>query len=209
MGIPTGVPMKLVLLLTGAYLIASPPMLLAAIALLATVELAGTLVLHGVARRGGVRLLERMASDRQARVQATFDRWRARLGGRDVAAIAVLRLIPFVRFGVTIGSGLAGIRPRDFIAGSAIAAVIWTSVPLSLGYAFRASLEPVERAYGSLLAAAPLAFGIAMLAAGLLLAMKNGAARHWAREALATLRRPAAPASAFPEIGQEAPPGLR
>ncbi|MCC7021304.1 MAG: VTT domain-containing protein [Thermomicrobiales bacterium] len=201
-------PMKLVLLLTGAYLIVSPPMLLAAIALLAMAELAGTLVLHGIARSGSVRLLERMASDRQARVQATFDRWRARLGGRDVATIAILRLIPFVRFGVAIGSGLAGIRARDFVAGSAIAAVIWTSVPLSLGYAFRASLEPVERIYGSLLGATPLAIGLAMLTAGPLLAMKSGTARHWAREALATRRRPARPASALPEIGQEASPGL-
>ncbi|MCC2629497.1 MAG: hypothetical protein K0S14_3147, partial [Thermomicrobiales bacterium] len=58
-----------------------------AIVALAAAELAGTLVLHIISRTGGVRLLERMASDRQERVQATFDRWRGRLGGRDVAVI--------------------------------------------------------------------------------------------------------------------------
>ena len=91
-GIPTGVPIHVVLMATGAYLIGSLPGLAVAIVALAAAELAGTLALHLIARTGGVRLLERMASDRQERMQTTFDRWRGRLGGRDVAAITVLRL---------------------------------------------------------------------------------------------------------------------
>ena len=67
MGIPTGVPIHVVLLLAGAYLIGSLPGLAVAILAMAAAELAGTLVLHGIARTGGVRLLERMASDRQER----------------------------------------------------------------------------------------------------------------------------------------------
>ena len=116
-GIPTGVPIHVVLMATGAYLIDSLPGLAVAIVALAAAELAGTLILHLISRTGGVRLLQRMASDRQERMQTTFDRWRGRLGGRDVAAITVLRLIPFVRMGTTasdraIGSSSAPIRPR-------------------------------------------------------------------------------------------------
>ena len=66
---------------TGAYLIGSLPGLAVAIVALAAAELAGTLVLHLISRTGGVRLLERMASDRQERMQTTFDRWRGLWAG--------------------------------------------------------------------------------------------------------------------------------
>ncbi|MDF3018313.1 MAG: associated Golgi protein-related protein [Thermomicrobiales bacterium] len=153
-------PIHVVLLLTGSYLIGSLPGLAVAIVALAAAELAGTLVLP---RTGGVRLLERMASDRQERVQATFDRWRGRLGGRDVAVITVLRLIPFVRMGTTVGTGLLGIRLRDFVIGAGISAVIWTAIPLSIGYAFRSNVTTIEGYYQSILDALPMTLGIASL----------------------------------------------
>jgi membrane protein DedA with SNARE-associated domain len=162
-GIPTGLPIKVVLLLAGAYLVGSLPGLAVAIVAAAVSELAGTMVLHGVARTGGVRLLDRLASERQAQVHSALERWRERLGGHDIGAIAVLRLIPFVRLGVAVGAGLAGIRVRDFAIGAGIAALIWTAVPLTLGYGFRSSLEQVEQYYGSAVDALPFLLGVVVL----------------------------------------------
>lgn len=163
-GVPTGVPVKLIMLFTGAYLISSWQMLPPVILVMALAELGGTLVLYGIARTGGVKLLQRIASERQARVQVSFEQWRRRLGGRDVAAIAVLRLIPFVRMGTTVGAGLVGLRFRDFVLGSAVAALIWAGVPLLLGYTFRANLSDLEAAYHAAMAALPMTLGLLGLA---------------------------------------------
>ena len=207
-GIPTGVPIKVVLLLAGAYLISSLPVLLLAILVLAAAELGGTMLLHGIARTGGVRLLDRIASDRRERVQATLNRWRVRLGGREVAAIAVLRLIPFVRMGTTVGTGLIGIRLRDFVLGSTVAALIWVSVPLSIGYAFRSNLETLEAYYATAVSALPVLLGISSLTlvAGVL--FKSTATRGWIRESLAHVfpRFRTAASLPIPEITQETPP---
>jgi membrane protein DedA with SNARE-associated domain len=207
-GIPTGVPIHVVLMLAGAYLIGSLPGLAVAIVVLAAAELAGTLILHLISRTGGVRLLERMASDRQERVQATFDRWRGRLGGRDVAVITVLRLIPFVRMG-TVGTGLLGIRLRDFVLGAGISAVIWIAVPLSIGYAFRSNVTTIEGYYQSILDALPITLGIASLIVVISVLGRSAATRARLRELVAPVwsRVHPSPAS-LSEISQEPPPAL-
>jgi membrane protein DedA with SNARE-associated domain len=180
-----------------------------AIVVMAAAELAGTLVLHGIARTGGVRLLERMASDRQERVQATFDRWRGRLGGRDVAVITVLRLIPFVRMGTTVGTGLLGIRLRDFIIGAGISAVIWTALPLGIGYAFRSSVTTIEGYYHSILDALPMTLGIASLIVVISVLGRSAATRARLREMVAPVWSRVHPSpGSMPEIGQEPPPAL-
>ena len=196
-------------MLAGAYLVGSLPGLAVAILAMAAAELAGTLLLHVIARTGGVKLLKRMASDRQIRVQATFDRWRGRLGGRDIAAIAVLRLIPFVRMGTTVGTGLLGIRLRDFTIGAGISAVIWTALPLSLGYAFRSNVTTVEGYYQSIVAALPMALGTASLIVIVSVLGKSAATRARLREMVDAIwtRLHPQPAS-LPEITQETPPGL-
>ena len=183
-GIPTGVPIKLIMLFTGAYLVNSWQMLLPVILVMALAELGGTLVLHGVARTGGVKVLERIASDRQARVQASFEQWQRRLGGRDVAAITVLRLIPFVRMGTTVGAGLVGLKLRDFILGSAIAALIWAGIPLVLGYMFRANLSDLEAAYHAALAALPMTLGLLGLVICAFVLFRSPATRLRMRTAL-------------------------
>lgn len=197
------------MLLAGAYLVGSLPGLAVAIAALAIAELAGALVLHLVARTGGVRLLDRLASARQDQVHAAFHRWRGRLGGHDVAAIAVLRLIPFVRLGVTVAAGLIGIRLRDFAIGAAIASLIWTALPLTLGYVFRSSLESVEGYYGSAVDALPVILGVATLVAVLGLLATSAATRAQIRPRAAPVWRlfPSRVRSA-PEIPQESPPAL-
>lgn len=183
-GVPTGVPVKLIMLFTGAYLVGSWQMLLPVILVMALAELGGTLVLHGVARTGGVKVLARIASDRQARVQASFEQWQRRLGGRDVAAIAVLRLIPFVRMGTTVGAGLVGLKLRDFVLGSAIAALIWAGVPLLLGYMFRANLADIEAAYHAAMAALPMTLGFVALAICTFVLFRSPATRIKMRTAL-------------------------
>ena len=183
-GIPTGVPIKLIMLFTGAYLVNSWQMLLPVILVMALAELGGTLVLHGIARTGGVKVLERIASDRQARVQASFEQWQRRLGGRDVAAITVLRLIPFVRMGTTVGAGLVGLKLRDFILGSAIAALIWAGIPLMLGYVFRANLSDLEAAYHAALGALPMTLGLLGLVICAFVLFRSPATRLRMRTAL-------------------------
>ena len=183
-GIPTGVPIKLIMLFTGAYLVNSWQMLLPVVLVMALAELGGTLVLHGVARTGGVKVLERIASDRQARVQASFEQWQRRLGGRDVAAITVLRLIPFVRMGTTVGAGLVGLKLRDFILGSAIAALIWAGIPLVLGYMFRANLSDLEAAYHAALGALPMTLGLLGLVICAFVLFRSPATRLRMRTAL-------------------------
>ena len=183
-GIPTGVPVKLIMLFTGAYLVSSWQMLLPVILVMALAELGGTLVLHGIARTGGVKVLSRIASDRQARVQASFEQWQRRLGGRDVAAIAVLRLIPFVRMGTTVGAGLVGLKLRDFILGSAIAALFWAGIPLMLGYVFRANLADLEAAYHAAMTALPMTLGFVGLAICAFVLFRSPATRIKMRTAL-------------------------
>lgn len=183
-GLPTGVPIKLIMLFTGAYLVNSWQMLLPVILVMALAELGGTLVLHGIARTGGVKVLERIASDRQARVQASFEQWQRRLGGRDVAAITVLRLIPFVRMGTTVGAGLVGLKLRDFILGSAIAALIWAGIPLVLGYMFRANLSDLDAAYHAALGALPMTLGLLGLVICAFVLFRSPATRLRMRTAL-------------------------
>jgi len=183
-GVPTGVPVKLIMLFTGAYLVSSWQMLAPVILVMAVAELGGTLVLYTVARTGGVKVLARIASDRQARVQASFAQWQRRLGGRDVAANAVLRLIPFVRMGTTVGAGLVGLKLRDFVFGSAIAALIWAGVPLLLGYVFRANLSDVEAAYHAAMAALPMTLAFLGLAICALVLFRSPATRLRMRTAL-------------------------
>jgi membrane protein DedA with SNARE-associated domain len=208
-GIPTGVPIYVVLLLAGAYLIGSLPGLAVAILVMAAAEMAGTLVLHVIARTGGVRLLERMASDRHERMQTTFDRWRGRLGGRDVAVITVLRLIPIVRMGTTVGTGLLGIRLRDFVIGAGVSAVIWTALPLGIGYAFRSNVTTIEGYYQSILDALPMTLGIAILIVVISVLGRSAATRARLRETVAPVWSRLHPSTAsIPEINQEPPPAI-
>lgn len=205
-GVPTGVPIFVVLMLAGASLIGSLPGLAATVVLLAAAELGGTLSLHLLARTGGVRLLQRVAQSRQERVEATFANWRGRLGGRDVPAIAILRLIPVVRMGTVVGAGLVGIRLRDFVLGSAIAALIWTALPLSLGFAFRSNIASLEGAYAGALDVLLMTLGLLGLLIVAVVLGRSAATRASLSRAFSSLRdRFRAPAS-LTEIPQEPPP---
>jgi membrane protein DedA with SNARE-associated domain len=208
-GIPTGVPVYVVLVLAGAYLVGSWPVLLIAILAMGLAELAGTLVVHLVARTGGVQLLDRLADKHQAQVHETFGRWKRRMGDRDIPAIAVLRLVPFVRMGVTIATGLMEIPVRDFAIGAGIAAVIWATVPLTLGYVFRGQLDSVVAGYDQVAGAVPVIVAVAVLIILTLVLAKSAGARAKARSiASAPKRWFSSRDSSRLKVTQESPPGL-
>lgn len=158
-GVPTGIPVEVALLLAGAYAVHSLPALVAGVLLVALADLLGTTTLHLVVRTGGVRLMERLLRRHDARREDAIGRWRRRLGGRDAAVVFVVRLLPLARMWVSIGAGLLRVRFRSFLLGAAPAALLWAGTPLVLGYAFRGDVHRWEARYTTgahlLLAALP------------------------------------------------------
>lgn len=183
LGFPTGIPVEVALLLTGAYAVHSLPMLVAAVAVIAAGDLLGTTLLHVIVRTGGVRLLDRFARRHAERGAGFLDGWRRRLGGHDAAVVFVVRLLPMVRMYVSIGTGLIRIRFRSFLLGAAPAALLWSGAPLVVGYAFSADAQRVAARY-----AAFTHLGIALLPAVGLSTTGVVWLRH-ARPARATLLR--------------------
>jgi membrane protein DedA with SNARE-associated domain len=149
LGLPTGVPVVIVLLLTGAYAIQSVPMLLLGVALVAAAEFLGTTSLHLIMRTGGVRLMDKVLRGHRERAEQTMSRWRVRLAKRDTALVMVGRLLPGVRTYITIGTGLLRIRLRSFVSGAAPAALIWSGTPLVVGYLVRADVQSLRAQYSS------------------------------------------------------------
>lgn len=137
MGVPTGVPIEVVLLLAGALAIHSVSSFFLALLLLAAADVTGTVVIHIVARTGGSRLLGRVLTKFGRRSEASVEHWRARLGGHDRRVVLVGRMLPLVRMYISIGAGLLRFRFRDFILGAIPGAIIWSGIPLGLGFFFR------------------------------------------------------------------------
>lgn len=146
LGVPTGIPAEVAMLLAGSYAIRSGTNLAWGVALVSAGDFVGTLLLHIVARTGGVHLLRKLHIRREADAEIT-ERWRQRLGGRDALAVFVTRLLPLVRMWATIGSGLIPIRLTSFVVGALPASVIWTGVPLVAGFVLRGSVRRFEEQY--------------------------------------------------------------
>lgn len=147
LGVPTLIPMEIALLIAGAYAINSPVQLVAALALMTVADLAGTTILHYVARIGGNHLLGHLLRHHEPRHRAMVERWRRRLGGHDVVVAFVGRMLPLVRMYVSIGLGLLRIPIRHFLLGAAPAALVWAGTPLALGYVFRTNVQVFEARY--------------------------------------------------------------
>ncbi len=137
LGLPTGVSPKIALLVAGSIVIGSPAALLLALAVVTGANLLGAALLHLLARGGGGWLVDRVLGSRGVRPERVMERWRTRCGGHDAAAIFVGRITPIVRIYVTLASGLLRVRWRDFLLGAGLAAVVWSGIPLVLGYIFR------------------------------------------------------------------------
>ncbi len=147
LGVPTGIPIEVALLLAGAYTIHSTPMLVLGLALVMVADILGTTTLYLVARTGGSRLLERLLRRHESRGAEVLARWRRRLGGHDALIVFVGRTLPLVRMYITIGTGLLRVRFRSFIVGASPAAVIWAGAPLALGFFFRGSVHDFVARY--------------------------------------------------------------
>ncbi|MFM8594272.1 MAG: DedA family protein [Chloroflexota bacterium] len=169
LGIPTGIPIKVVLLAVGSAVVKSPEQLAAAFAVLVLAEMAGTMSLLYVSRFAGTRLPARLQAT-QDKPQIAFDNWRVRLHGKDPLAIFVLRLVPLVRIGLTIGAGAFGIRVRDFVVGAFPAACSWMGLPLGLGWVFREDVARAEEWLAERLGG-PLAVVVIVVVVALVLAL--------------------------------------
>lgn len=134
LGIPTGIPIEVALLLAGSYAIHSFSGLLLGLALVSLADLLGTTTLHLIARTGGVRLLARLRCRSSKSEGSLFHSWHHRLGEHDALVVFVLRLLPIVRMWASAGAGLVGVPFRAFLFGAAPAALLWAGIPLTLGY---------------------------------------------------------------------------
>lgn len=166
LGFPTGIPVEVALLLTGAYAVHSLPVLVAAVVAVSAADLLGTTLLHLAVRTGGVRLLDRLRARHPGRGGDLLAGWRRRMGGHDAAVVFVVRLLPMARMYVSIGTGLLRIRFRSFFFGAAPAAFLWAGTPLVAGYLFSSDAQRLAARYAAFTHA-----GIALLPAwGLLTA---------------------------------------
>ena len=167
LGVPTGVPAELALLLTGAYAVHSLKGLVGAILLIGLADIAGAMALHLAARTGGASILQRLLKRHESDEPSSLDRWRSRLGKNDIVMVAGIRMLPMVRMYITIAAGLFRMRKRDFILGATPAALVWVGIPVALGYAFRANVSLLTDRYSSasqvILFASPL-LGISIAA---------------------------------------------
>ena len=145
MGLPTGVSPKIALLLAGSITIGSPTALILALLLVTGANLIGATLLHLLARRGGGWVVTRILGSRGVRPEGVMERWRVRCGGHDAAAIFLGRITPVVRIYVTLASGLLRVRWRDFFLGAGLAGVVWSGLPLVLGFVFRDNVAELTR----------------------------------------------------------------
>lgn len=146
LGVPTGVPSEVLLLLAGSYAVHSLPGLIVAVLAVALADIVGTTTLHRAARGRGAHLLTRFIHH-GAEPGGFLDRLRRRLGGHDAAWVFVGRLLPIVRMPVTVSAGLLQIRDRDFLLGAVPASALWAGTPLAIGYFFRGDVDRIEARY--------------------------------------------------------------
>ncbi|HET7035735.1 MAG TPA: VTT domain-containing protein [Thermomicrobiaceae bacterium] len=147
LGIPTGVPNEVVLLLAGAYAIHSLAGLLAGVVFVSAADISGATALYCATRTGGAWLVNRLLRKLGREPEQTFNRWRARLGERDVLVVVVGRMLPLVRMTVAVGAGLLRIPADDFVIGVLPGGFFWAGVPLALGYLYRGHVHRLIRAY--------------------------------------------------------------
>lgn len=147
LGVPTGMPVEIALLIAGSYAVHSIPALVLSLVVVALADVAGTTTLHLVARTGGSRLLGRILGRFERRSEEVMARWRSRFHGHDVQVVMVGRMLPLVRMYVAVGAGLLRIRFRDFFVGAAPAGFIWAGTPLVIGYFFRHDVQRLATDY--------------------------------------------------------------
>lgn len=147
LGVPTGMPVEVALMIAGAFAIHSYAGLAVGLAVVMLADIGGTTTLHLVARTGGVRLLTRLLRKHEERSRAFLEHWRVKSGGHDVGIVFVGRLLPIARMYIAIGTGLIRIPFRDYVLGASPAALIWAGIPLTAGYFLRADVNRIATQY--------------------------------------------------------------
>lgn len=147
LGVPTGMPVEVALMIAGAFAIHSVPGLVFGLIVVMLADIAGTVTLHLVARTGGVRLLTRVLHKHEERSREFLERWRGKFGGHDAGIVFVGRLLPIARMYVAVGTGLVRIPFRDYLIGASPAALIWAGLPLMVGYFLRADVNRIATQY--------------------------------------------------------------
>ena len=133
-GIPLPLPGDLFIAAMGAAGRAGHASFVVTTVVVVIAALCGSALLFETSRRLGQPFLLRIGrrfgfdADRAAKVE----RWLKR---RGVGAIVVGRLIPGLRIVVTVAAGALGVGRAQFLSGTAIAALLWSTIYYWLGYA--------------------------------------------------------------------------
>ncbi|HET7035734.1 MAG TPA: DedA family protein [Thermomicrobiaceae bacterium] len=134
LGIPTGVPNEVVLVLAGSYAVHSNLEFAISFLIVTAADVLGTTSLYLLTRSGGHRLLRRwQRGDRPP----GHSRLRHFIHRHDIAVIIVARSLPLVRMSVAISAGLLRIKRKHYVLGVIPGAIVWAGIPFSLGYLFR------------------------------------------------------------------------
>lgn len=150
LGVPTGIPAEIALLIAGSYGVHSFSELVGAVALIVSADMLGTITIHLVARTGGSRLLDRVLVRFGKRSEETISRWRGRLGGHDLVVVGVGRMLPLVRMYFSIGAGLLRISFREFVIGAFPGAIVWAGTPIVLGYYLHSDVQRFAVQYATI-----------------------------------------------------------
>ena len=192
-------PGEVVLVMSVAAYAPDYPSLLFLIALTTLAGLLGSLLLYGIMRGGGRKLVERyprlfmMPRKRREKMERTF----ARPAGQTL--VMFLRLIPLTRILVNIPAGLARMKVVRFIVFTAIgllayhAAFLWFTFEVNRpGSALATQRQQIQDAYGSpamdFVSANAVLSGLVALAIGAVLSV---------RASLAVLRDPEGSTGSF------------
>jgi len=147
LGIPTGIPMEVALLVAGGFAVHSAPQFIVGLIVVMLADFAGTVTLHLLARTGGARLLTHFLQSHERRSRELLGEWRERFDRRDIRMVFVGRLVPVVRMYMALGTGLLRIPFRDYVIGAAPASLLWAGLPLSIGYIFTAQVNQIAAQY--------------------------------------------------------------
>ena len=181
LGIPSGIPNEIPLLLIGAYHTHSLWALIGALAVVSTADLLGTTGLFLIIRSGGNQIANRLLRGHAG--ERLLEQWRSRLGRsarRDVEIVIGGRVLPLVRTPFTMTTALLGMRTRRFVLGAIPGSILWAGWPLTLGYLLRNRVDsiigPIER--GSTLLGGVFIIAIAVLASFWLVRSKIHSHHH-------------------------------
>lgn len=144
-GIPLPVPGDVFIAVMGAAGRAGQASFLVTTLVVLVAAVSGSAVLYEISRRLGQPFLLRIGrrfgfdADRAVKVE----RWLQR---RGTLAVVGGRLVPGLRIVLTVAAAALGVGRTAFLAGTAIAAVLWSAIYYWLGYALGASAATVLRA---------------------------------------------------------------